>query len=1523
MRTAVIELEGRFVDNITPGAEDAADAVRKVGKEADKAEKEVDSFGKKKARPTIDADNSKFLRKMRESESKAARLAGKTFSATMKLIDKTTSTVNKIESGLKSVTKKTWSVAVKIKDYATAPLRGIKNMLFSVKSLVMAITAGLAAKQFIMNPISLADAYSSAQIGFQTLLGDTRGQKLMNDLDQFAKATPFSSAQVIAQTQRMVAMGWDVDNIIDDMTTIGDAAAATGKGEEGLQRIVTALAQIKAKGKLSTEELNQLAEAGISAKRYIAEGLGYGSGDEGLAAMTADLEKGAIAAGDALKALMGGMQEYKGMMDSTANNTVTGIWSQITDTFEINIFRRWGQGLQEGAKKGFGTVLDLLNKSESALESLGDMLFEAGKKLSNWAVDKLQNLVEKITALTDTMEWQNAGFGGKVKILWEVLVADPIKEWWNNGGKEKTVETAGKVGKFIGEAMKTGIMALLGVTDLLKDGGIDESSGMSVAQSFAKGFVEGFDVSAITDKLVEAISNVWNALPSWAKIALGIYGGSKVAGGIGMLGKGLSAVGNGAKALWNFGGTAATMFGLGKAATAATAAGAGTAAAGAGTAAAAGTAATVGAGATLAGLGGVAGGIVGAGSAISGGIDIYNGIKNNDKAATQSGWLKIGGTALGALAGFALGGPVGAAIGAGIGGGAAWFGGNAIKNNAAEEAASATEEYIAHLNELEQSEAEAAAEAAKLLQENKKLAAENMAKHFGDVTLSAEEMQEAIRNIIGDEFFYETDAVVSAIDQMNSSFTALENQSRNLKKSVWKFSVTPEGKLDSSTIEALRDEAIAYGDSVQTYLSDAQYASKESIESILGLSKDSEDAQKVLSNSTKYYNKQSAALDKLSTSLNRAIREATSEDSEGGITISVNEKETIDTIRSQMDEIVRQIQEDEYEAEVNILKAKYLGDLTPEGFGDMMAGLAEQNAALAETYWDAFGRASVGQSEEAIETLRKGTLDKLAGMWANTGDIGLGTFRETVGTELDILGEDLKTMFGNNTYGSIIAAAEGMDGPLRQEISDFMAKLEPTTSEIQALADAYKKAGMEIPESISNYLQSVEFYEALAKGPEAVEAFLNGQEIEWAVNAKIINPDLSNYWNELDLNQAFSIEANVTTEWHYDEFNEQWISPDGQYKFTTEGLVAANWTYDSFNEKWISPDEKYTFTTDADIKAQYHIAEHDTSAVIGYQALPDPLDLMTQTMPVEVIPEIFITNAFDKDGDGYIDPVSIGDKITESIGTFEPTEVTVPVIARADWQMAEDEAAVDAQIKAAIGLDEENGYGPYIAPVSLEGIINVTDESKFKGEAIDFGIEETYTGYETEAKILADYPLNKFSPTRETFGIANSYSYDVPVKINTVFSRGTLLQKDDDDTPGFSTGGIVQGGAKLIKVAEEGDPEMIIPLGSQRRERGLKLWSKAGEMLGVPGFARGGRTDGRDEGLRFHRYGSDEQSTGQTVQVDVGGVTVEINVHASEGQTVAEAIREQAGEIAETVAGILDDAYRAQFENTPVRGGVA
>jgi hypothetical protein len=100
------------------------------------------------------------------------------------------------------------------------------------------------------------------------------------------------------------------------------------------------------------------------------------------------------------------------------------------------------------------------------------------------------------------------------------------------------------------------------------------------------------------------------------------------------------------------------------------------------------------------------------------------------------------------------------------------------------------------------------------------------------------------------------------------------------------------------------------------------------------------------------------------------------------------------------------------------------------------------------------------------------------------------------------------------------------------------------------------------------------------------------------------------------------------------------------------------------------------------------------------------------------------------------------------------------------------------------------------------------------------------------------------------------------------------------------------------------------------------LWEKAAQMMNIPGFARGGVVGGgSDEGVRFQQYGEKTAPAGaQSVQVDVGGVTVEINVGSEDSGNISGAIKGQANEIADAVAGILADAFNAQFANTPVRG---
>ena len=262
-----------------------------------------------------------------------------------------------------------------------------------------------------------------------------------------------------------------------------------------------------------------------------------------------------------------------------------------------------------------------------------------------------------------------------------------------------------------------------------------------------------------------------------------------------------------------------------------------------------------------------------------------------------------------------------------------------------------------------------------------------------------------------------------------------------------------------------------------------------------------------------------------------------------------------------------------------------------------------------------------------------------------------------------------------------------------------------------------------------------------------------------------------------------------------------------------------------------------------------------------------------------------------------------------------------------------------------LGVDSLSSQATDAIATALSAIsVTLYPEFTSDAEANQAKIEEAikpqppYT-FPTDAELETKFTSNKFLGRKlDDFGIKNQYDLSTNAKLTVNWSyvdngkrsnptgegfRGGIFYPYGNSTKGYSTGGIVRGGARLIKVAEEGSPEMVIPLSSQRRERGIKLWEKAGNMLGVPGFARGGLTNGdNDSSIRaYDRDSGPVEAAGQTVQINVGGITVEVQV-GSDG-SITEAIRAQAEEIAETVAGIFAEAFTAQFANTPATGGAS
>lgn len=664
--TVVIDIEAQYRDKTSEELEKSLEEIERLKKKlaeteaaGEKVNTTMDKFGPAKGVKNSTTELERMRKKLQETES-----AGK----------KANASIEKIASTASSIAKKTISIPIKVLDYATKPLRGLINYATSLKGILTGLVLGQVGQTAIGNPLGLADQYSSAFIGFQTLFkSEERAQQMMSDLDEFARTTPYKTSNVIAQTQKMLAMGWDANRLISDMTTIGDAAAATGKGDEGLERIVLALAQIKSKGKLSTEELNQLAEAGISAKAYIAEGLGYGSDDAGLQKMSKDLEGGKIGGNAAVEMLLAGMKnDYEGMMDQMSRETADGIMSNIEDTFEINIFRKWGQGIQEGAKIGLGSLADMLDESQDKLAAVGDQLQDLGARLSTDFAGFVQDSLNKTLDIINSADFKSASLVGKGKMLVDAIIVEPFDEWWDSDGQEFIGNVAGKIGEGLGKFYNGAITTILGIN---ADGAAE--GGVSIGASFAKGFIEGFDAKKVIGAIKDSFMNALKIVPggeeattsSWLSAALLGYGGLKAAGvlkpfvtGFGGLGKaGASAI-LGSEGL----GMAAINLGAGNlSATGSLSAGA----------------------LSAIGAGSVAGGVIGGLGLVSGMADLTKAINtaNSDKSRNVAGWSaasKFGMVGTGAAAGAALGsffsgiGAVpGALLGAGAGGIAALLGG--------------------------------------------------------------------------------------------------------------------------------------------------------------------------------------------------------------------------------------------------------------------------------------------------------------------------------------------------------------------------------------------------------------------------------------------------------------------------------------------------------------------------------------------------------------------------------------------------------------------------------------------------------------------------------------------------------------------------------------------------------------------------------------------------------------------------------------------------------------------------------
>lgn len=1523
----------------------------------------------------------RFNRSVERTREQMRNLNGQNARPTVGLIDRASSALTKINSGLRNFSGKTFRAGVKIIDYATRPLRSIKNMLFSIKTLAVAIGAGLIGRQVISKPLQLADAYSSAKIGFSTLLGDKQGQKMMDDLDAFARKTPFKTSNTIAQAQKLVAMGWNAKNIVKDMYTIGDAAAATGKGDEGLQRISLALSQIKSKGKLSTEELNQLAEAGISAKRYIAEGLGYGSGDSALAKMSKDLEDGKIGAEAAINAILKGMKEYKGMMNKTANETVEGLKSQIEDTFEINVFRKWGQGLQDGAKKGFGSIVKFLDANEDRLSKFGDTLKEIGKTLSNWAANKLESTLDKLLKLTERKDFKNASLFGKIKIAWDELIADPFITWWDTTGKPKVMEKLKDIGQGIGSGTSTILKGLLGITDT---GVLGEAT--SLGSSFAQGFSKGFDGKGVADAFGKAFKRGIKALfnGSWlSKLILG-YITLNVASGVL---NGLSTVkgflvgnGTGTGGLMTGGGLIGS---LGSASTASgTLVGSGLIGNMARFGSFLGSGATSGGGLAAVGGGSALGVTFGTAGLIKGGTNIYNAVKadneNDKKLYGTRGLTSIGMVGAGAATGAAIGSfiPVigtaaGALIGAGIGGiGALW------KGDDLADSISGVSKSTKELNE-----------------EAEKLAKQDMEKRFGQWAITADELSSSIKHIVGED----TLRRVNKFNQSMSDLSAVQDLLEDKQYTIDYMGamVKGGGTLSTSDINEYKSALKGYASATSDLLNANKKSTRSAFELLYG--DDTKGMASMTKDVEKTYSKLEGELTKKSKKLNDVIAKAFED---GKITI--DEQKKIDEIVGQIQNIQDKVQERidkvskaEAQASYDLIKQKYsYKELTPESFQSLMDELSKQNEATLQGYDDAYikAKAEIDVEFEEGSISKEKYQKKLKEIEAKWRQGKADTIKASVDVSLDVVKSNYNDIPGlkpnnfleDNAKWLMKRTHSSEDNPLstaiwtdnsleyletartsflnqagagelkvQKEMATLYESLKPQEQELLELKKAYEDAGDKVPQWINDSLSDINNIKVLSGDQDSFYNMIGKQIAQQDKThaeqllaqggkdlPKAFADGLKEGIKEVE-EEASSVEMSTNLKLTADKKNIDTSDLDDKTKSVIETL---------------KDKDKITIDKEGNVKIKTKDGKIDTSGLDddtkkAIEELEKKGIIVVKDGKVKVNAKKVDTKEAEKKSK---------DKTKKSLGKKQNVNKNANVKVKQKTNTSNAEKKLKENVKANLGKKQNVNKK---ANVKVKSKTTTSDAKKKTTEKIKTEMGKNLSLNKTanvnvkdntktaaakkssESKIKSDLKGPVSASTRTNVNASfGGFNGTLTSLKNSVFSKikselastnvTTLVNikarrfggPTSKQQEGHNANGSRIDKETLTWVGENNNREYIIPVSSGKRNRGFSLWLQAGKDLGVLNNADGGVYGSNTGGSKFREMmntannSSSSVATSEPLQKSAGSGKIDVNVGGVkiEISGSGNGVAADIESNADRISGIIADALAEAFQNIPL-----
>lgn len=378
-------------------------------------------------------------------------------------------------------------------------------------------------------------------------------------------------------------------------------------------------------------------------------------------------------------------------------------------------------------------------------------------------------------------------------------------------------------------------------------------------------------------------------------------------------------------------------------------------------------------------------------------------------------------------------------------------------------------------------------------------AAKNLAEHFGDVTLSIEELGEAAKHVLGDDLFFGIEEMERSSTRADDYYQTMKDSMEAVQKMDWKLSMGIELKEgDAQEYVAAVD---AYVQNAQDYITEKGYELNLAVDLVMG-----EAGTGLSEDSGAFYQALLAQLDPLKENISAALQDIT----ENGLTL--DKQKIVNDYLGQMAEITSMITEAENAAKLQMIQGKYAGAaLDADSFQNLQAELANYTEQAIQSTDEAYQKVLTSLNAQRLagekgmeggisqEEFDARSAEAAQGYYQSKAETILNGQQAMVDTIMATYGDEIEPVLDSVNQKLDEKVGEVMTNPYNMLPEDFMQELQwaidEAMGEAELPSDAQDALGMLVKGMEPSEEQMTQLINQMKQSGQAIpQAFLEGMQ---------------------------------------------------------------------------------------------------------------------------------------------------------------------------------------------------------------------------------------------------------------------------------------------------------------------------------------------------------------------------------------------------------------------------------------------